>query len=488
MTEPLELATIVARFAPPDVGKAMALQLAIRRAVHQSVLRPEDELPSTRRAAEALEISRNTVLEAYEGLNAEGVIETRRGARPVICALPDCTTPASQGASAIPRSSRGRIAGDDHRQGYVIGESRALAPGLPDPDLFPRDDWATSLRRAARLSRNGNDMYDAYEGLPELRDALARYLKRYRGANVDPAQVFIVPSTQSALALLADLFADPGDTALMEDPCYAGGRAAFEARGLVVRPLEDPVATGRAGAPPRLLYVTPSTQYPTGTRMKLKRRMELLAFARAHRALILEDDYDGDFVWRGINVPPFLSLDDAGHVVMIGTASKSLLPALRLAWVIVPMSLVEPVRRAHRALGYAVNVQVQAAFADFIRSGQFARHLRAAARVYRDRMACMTAAIRTRLGPGVGVSSPDGGLQILVRLQDGADDRAIAEQMWRAGFQVLPLSRLCIESVQRGIVVGFACANAERADQFAKTLSTLLAEGQPREADVGVAP
>lgn len=477
LEEPLEIAALFERFAPPGAGKAMALRIAVRRAVSHDLLRPMDELPSTRRAAEALRISRNSVIEAYEGLNAEGVIETRRGARPRISALPDKAA-AEPDAAGVPLSSRGQALSEARREGSTIGDVDALAPGLPDPDLFPRDAWATCLRRAAREARQQHDMYAGFEGLLALREALAAYLRRSRGVSVSPEQILITPGTQGGLALLADLFTDPGDAVLMEDPGYAGGRAIFEARGLVAEPLADPIEPRAVRPSPRLIYTTPSTQYPTGSRMKLSRRLEILALAHAHQALILEDDYDGDFVWKGVHVPPIFALDTADTVALLGTVSKSMLPGLRLGWILVPRWLVGPVREAHRTLGCAVNVQVQAALADFIRSGRFARHLRGTAKVYQRRMETLNSAIRLRLGNSVAVSSPDGGLQTLVRIETGLDDRLIAERLWQRGFQVLPLSRLCIRSQDRGLVVGFARADAAKAERFAEALSAeLRAEG-----------
>ncbi|MEM8729254.1 MAG: PLP-dependent aminotransferase family protein [Pseudomonadota bacterium] len=479
MTEPLEIAALYEKFAPTGAGKAMALRIAVRQAVRQALLRPMDELPSTRQAAKALSMSRNSVIEAYDGLTAEGVIQTRRGARPRVCALPGAPGQTLTDMADIPLSQRGRTLSAPHRAGYHLGEVEALAPGLPDPALFPQDAWATALRRAARQQRGDQDMYAAFEGLPDLREALTLFLRRHRGVTVDPDQIIVTPGTQSALALMADLVSDPGDEVWMEDPGYAGGRAIFEARGLQCRPLPDPLSPGGVAGDPRILYATPSTQYPTGTRMKLNRRLDILALAEARQSIVFEDDYDGDFVWRGTNVPPIFSLDKTGAVVLIGTVSKSLMPGLRLGWILVPKALIEPVREAHRALGYCVNVQVQAALADFIRSGQFARHLRRSAKTYQQRMDSLTTALRAQLGNHVEISFPDGGLQTLVRIDADLDDRALSETLWHQGFQVLPLSRLCIESPARGLVVGFARADDAKSERFARALAQALDEARP---------
>lgn len=475
MIEPLEIAALMEKYAPPSAGKATALRLAIRRGVTELVLKPRDELPSTRKAAGALAMSRNSVIEAYEGLQAEGVIETRRGARPRICALPDLK-PRQTLQAPITLSQRGRRLGGDYRAGYTIGKVDAFAPGLPDPGLFPRDDWATCLRRVARRNRSGLDMYEEFRGLPLLREALALHLKKSRGVSVSPEQLFVLPCTQSAMALMTDLLSDPGDHVLMEDPCYAGGKALFEAKGLRPKALPQDLRGVAPSEPAKMIYVTPSTQYPTGTRMKLARRLDVLAYASANKAMVIEDDYDGDFVWKGADVPPVFSLDKAASVALIGTLSKSLMPAMRLGWLIVPPALIEPVERAHRTLGLGVNTHVQAAVAEFISSGRFARHLRGAARAYQERMICVTDALRNRLGNHVEISQPDGGLQVMLRLPGDTDDVRVQQRLWARGFHLLPLSRLCIDSTERGLIIGFARANPETSARLAATIADALNE------------
>lgn len=486
MIEPLEIAALVEKFASGRRGKSAALKYAIRQGVTERVLRPNDELPSTRRTAAALSMSRNSVIDAYEGLQAEGVIETRRGARPRVCALPSLEPTLAGAERPITLSTRGKVLSDDHRAGYVVGRVDAFSPGLPDPALFPRDDWAVALRRAARRDLRGLDHYEAYQGLPALRTAVALHLKRHRGVSVAPEQVFILPNTQSGMALLCDLVTDAGDQVLVEDPGYAGARALFAAKGLEVAALPERVHRltdgpgGQRGAAPehraRLIYITPSTQYPTGNRMQLRRRADILAVAEARNALVIEDDYDGDFVWRGADVPPVFALDRAGAVALLGTLSKSIMPGMRMGWLVVPPRLIEPVQRAHRTLGLAVNVSVQAAMADFLTDGLFARHLRSAARTYRDRMATLTAALRETLGEAGRVSEPDGGLQVLLRFADHVDDVAVAEMLWDRGYELLPLSRLCLERRKAGLVIGFARANAASSVKLGSAIAGAVSQ------------
>ncbi len=475
MTEPLEIAALVQKFASDGASKSAALKRAIRAGVTERILKPNEELPSTRRIATALSMSRNSVIEVYEGLQAEGVIKTRRGARPRICELPDFEPRKPRRQLPIVLSERGRVLSDDHQAEFVTGRVDAFAPGLPDPDLFPRNDWAICLRRVARRNLRGLDFYHEYQGLPALRKAVALHLKRARGVSVSLDQVFIVPNTQSGMALLCELVTDPGDTVLMEDPGYAGAKALFAAKGLNVSPLPDHLGKETAAQRTRLIYITPSTQFPSGNRMQLRRRIDILAFAEAQNALVLEDDYDGDFVWRGADVPPVFSLDSASSVALIGTLSKSIMPGMRVGWLVVPPVLVDDVRRAHRTLGLSVNTNIQAALAEFISAGHFARHLRSAARTYHERMICLTNALRCHLGNHVDVSMPDGGLQVLLRFADSVNDKHVAKALWQRGYEVLPLSQLCLDRKDKGLVIGFARADKKKTEKLGAAIASIMA-------------
>jgi len=470
--EPLEIAALVERFVPDGHGKAASLRVAIRKAVASRLLKPRDELPSTRKTAKVLAMSRNSVIEAYEALHAEGVIETRRGARPKICALPEAKPVKQQAKPKATLSKRGRALCMDHKRDYAPDGHQVLIPGLPDPNLFPRDEWARTLRRAARLRHDGSDMYENYRGLPRLREALARHLKRTRGVSLEPDRLFVTTGTQGGMSLIADLVSDPGDIALIEDPGYLGARALFNAKDLKVQPLPDDLS--KQADDTALIYITPSTQSPNGERMKLDRRLDLLHHAARSGAVLLEDDYDSDFVWAGRDVPPVFALDKNERVVLHGTVSKSLLPGLRLGWLAVPDSLVDAVAQGQRSLGLAASTQIQASLADFIDTGLFARHLRKSSRTYQERMNILTAEITCELGDRVSVSPPDGGLQILIEFSPDTNDKNIAEAMQAKGFHVPPVSRYCLKSPMRGLVVGFAQANEANSKAFCRALAQVL--------------
>ncbi|WP_332717862.1 MocR-like pyridoxine biosynthesis transcription factor PdxR [Pelagibacterium mangrovi] len=453
---------------------------AIGDAARSGRLKPGTALPSSRQMAEGLGISRNSVNAGYELLRADGVVAVRQGAVPRIVARGELES-ANLGGGAAEGclSERGKAIAVNLRPALGGRHSGHLEPGAPDEALFPADLWARTLRRAARLKFGASAIYGSTEGLPKLRTVLADYLARQRGVNADPDQILIIPSTQSGLALAARCLADPGDTALVESPGYFGARTAFAGAGLAVQPLEvdaqgaDPAAIGQ-GAPPRLIYVTPSHQYPTGARMPLQRRMDLLKAARRAGALVLEDDYDSEFLWQGRGIAALQGISEGSEVIYMGTTAKSLLPGLRLAYMVVPRALSAPLVQAQRNLGLRVNIHTQAAFAELIESGALLTHLKRIARIYEQRGRLLVETLRDRLSGAVAADMPMGGLQAVARFVQPRDDVAIAAALTAEGFETPSLSSYCAGEKRLGLIIGFADATEKRVTRFADRLERLL--------------
>lgn len=471
--EPEPFATLIRLDPASSTTRVVQLYRAIRAAVLDGRLAPEDALPSSRAAAELLGIGRNTVNAAYDLLFADGVIDIRPGARPTVARL-NTSTPAVD-RQPVRLSHRARDAAQSQRRGLAEGR---FAPGSPDPTLFPADAWGRALRRAARHRQDGAEGYAHYEGLPELRKALADQLHRHRGLTLTPDDIVITPGTQASLMLCAACFADPGDVALVESPGYISARTTFAAAGLTCRALPvdhhgaDPARADFRDA--RLVYVTPSTQYPTGVRMPLARRLSLAEAARASGAILVEDDYDSEFVWEGRGIAALAALPGAGQVVYLGSAAKSLLPGLRIGWMFAPMGSADTVRAVQLRLGLAANVHAQAALAEFMVSGSYRAHISQVAATYRDRLTTLSAALRDRFGDRIQLSEPEGGLQLTLSIPELAEDDSLRAALNAEGFAVSSLSDYFLDDQRTGLVVGFGTANDRDIRRLADILSRHL--------------
>jgi len=454
----------------------------VRGMVREGRVADGTPLPSSRMLADRLAVSRNTVTAAYDLLRAEGILEGRSGAVPVLV-LPEAVgagSPVLDLAEGVRLSRVGALLAEDRHAVAYGDRGGRLRPGQPDAALFPRDEWARCLRRAARGLSGDVLLYGHMEGVPRLRRILARVLGETRGLSVTEEQILVVPTVQSALGMLARCLVEAGDEVWIEEPGYLGARRAFAEARLVPMPVDEEGAdvSGMEGRP-RVMYVTPSHQYPLGVRMGLARRVALLERARAVGAVVIEDDYDSEFLWSGRPVPALGALAVRGEVVTLGTVAKSMLPGLRLAWMVAPPALAQVLRYAQVNLGLMVNVHVQEAFASFIDSGQYRRHLERISGVYRERGRVLCEAVRRWCGNLVSVPVPTGGLQVAVRFGEEVDDVAVVRALAGAGFSVPALSRLCLAQLgsgeaARGVVVSFAEVGQEEADRFGRVLAAAL--------------
>lgn len=477
--EPLSLT----RFTRPDPSRADGLAVQIygdlHRAIASGAIAQGQELPSSRNAAKALGVSRNTLGSAYDLLRAEGLIEIAPNRRPVVTHRPP---PDGAARQPTPQTNHGVHLlesgwAHDYRANLFLSRSGALSPGTPDSDLFPNDAWARALRRVSRRRYVADQAFEDPPGYRPLREELAARLARDRGMQVDPSQILITTSTQASLSLAAQLLARSGDRVLMEDPGYMGARAAMLGAGL--RPVSMSLDEEGALIPPdgaagnaRLIYLTPSNQYPMACRLSLARRLALIDHARATGAIILEDDYDSEFHWRGREIAAMHALGSGDEVIYLGTASKALARGMRLGWMVLPPALVAPFAQAQRNLGIAVNVHVQAALADLMASGEYRAHLRRITRIYAQRGQMLATRLTERFANSIAVRAPDGGLQMPLLFRAAQDEGASLVALDKAGFSPGRLSGLCIDAQIEGLIVGFADATPERIEAFCDVLET----------------
>ncbi|NLS15445.1 PLP-dependent aminotransferase family protein [Rhizobium sp. P40RR-XXII] len=430
-------------------------------------------VPSTRAMAISLGVARSTVVNAYDRLKAEGYLLSATGAATRVAAFP--AAPLS-GEVAAPPPNQPRVT--EFKTGGLF------EPGVPDVSAFPHAAWARCLGARGRSLRVHDLGYSDHGGVRELREAILDHIAATRGVVARPEQVLIVPSTGAAIGLLSSVLIrarEPGgDVVWMEDPGYATAQAILRMAGASLVPVPcdaEGIDIARAAGPsPRLIYVTPSHQYPTGVTMSLPRRLALLEFARANGAIVLEDDYDSEFQYASRPIAALQGIDRGEVVVYVGTFSKTLAPGLRVAYAVVPSRLVAATEAAQRLRGAVVPVHIQAALADFMREGRFRAHLRQMNAIYAERMAATVSAFKRHCGTQLEVGAGGGGLQLASWFRDiKTDDVALARTINANGFAVRPISALCLGPARPGLLLGIARMEAQAADTAAAKIGRLLA-------------
>ncbi|WP_380179514.1 PLP-dependent aminotransferase family protein [Kalamiella sp. sgz302252] len=431
----------------------------LRQLITEGSLRQGERLPSSRLLAADLALSRVTVEAAYAQLESEGCLLRQSGkgtfvaaglaiAQPVKKALPQATPQLSSRANQI-------VATGGCNDPLF---PQAFAAGSPDLRAFPQDIWRRLVAQRLRHAPEKVMGYGAPQGLAELREAVARYLGQSRGVRCDAGQVVILTSSQQALQMLAMLLCDPGDSVWLEEPGYSGAHHAFVSAGAIPAALElddcGAIVPDRPAA--KLVYLTPSHQYPTGVPMSLARRLAWLEFARTHDSWLIEDDYDSEFYYGVQPAPALQGLDKAGRVLYLGTFSKTLFPSLRLAYLVVPPALVEPLCRLRSVMdGHSAQL-MQAVTADFIDRGHFQAHLRLMRKLYGSRRELLLTELSARLGDRLEPLSQQHGLQLTARLPDGGEER-LTQRALQAGLILPRLSPLYQGTArQEGWLLGFS--------------------------------
>ncbi|AZR93850.1 DNA-binding protein [Bordetella trematum] len=468
----------------PLHAQAGALQRQLQQRLKDAILHGQlpagARLPATRQLAAALAISRNTVSFAYEHLAAEGyLVADRQGTR--VAALHLRPAPAAPAqATATPRLAQRttRLAATSRANGPYL----ALRAGQPALSHFPMAAWRRALERALRTGPE-TLAYGDPAGEMALRTSLARYLGVARGVRCTPQQIFITEGTQQALALCVRLLADPGEAAWVEDPGYRGAKTAFHAADLrvIAKPVDhEGLALTAADwqAPPRMIYVTPSHQYPVGGVMPAARRLDLIAQARRHQCWIIEDDYDSEFRHHGEPIAAMQGMTPDAPVLYVGSFSKTMFPALRVGFLVLPASLAEVCQTPAAELLRGGQRHQQLALADFIENGEFSRHLGRMRRLYRERQQALRQALAQRFDVEHEVLGGQSGLHLTVRLPERYDDRRIASSAPAYGMQPQALSTFSLASPDNGLVLGYGNTASERFETLAATLARLARQAR----------
>jgi GntR family transcriptional regulator/MocR family aminotransferase len=469
----------------------------LRKAILGGRVAPGQRVPSTRALAERYGISRATVTLGYEQLASEGYLEAVQGSGTCVCReLPDVLlrpepAPGTPGAQAAERPSLSPGGAALARMAFPLLAGDQLPfdfrHGRPALDAFPMDLWSRLLARHARAPRRAMLDYEPDpRGHGPLREAIAAHLRQARAVRCEAAQVIVTGGAQQALDLAVRVLVQPGETVAMEDPGYPGASGAFLFQGARLRSLPAgpegvSLAPLRRTGPCRLVYVTPSHQYPTGSVMPLAQRLELLERARRSGARILEDDYDSEFRYVGRPLPALQGLDPHGCVLYAGTFSKSMFPALRVGYLVAPPDLVDVLARARWTTDRQTPSLEQYALCDFIREGHLERHVRRMRVLYGRRRAVLLEELQRRFGDRVAVRGESAGLHLLAHFDTPLPDDELIHRAAAAGVGIESIARCRIRSQGTGeFLLRFGCLDELVIREGVQRLARIMDEPRSR--------
>ena len=460
-----------------------SLHAALREAIASGRLAPGLRLPSTRELAASAGVSRNTAVAAYELLASEGWLESRGSAGSFVAELPPAAVQVSDRASVAPWADSPWLRGEVSALPAPLVGGPALAPayrfmtGTPDIASFPFDVLRRLQTRALQAVARGPAKYSRPQGLPALREAIASHVSSSRAVACTAEDVIITAGAQQAFDLISRVLVTPGQTvAAVENPGYPPLCAALQAAGARLAPVpvdREGLVVDALPAGARIVCVTPSHQFPLGVALSLARRRELLNWAAREQAVVIEDDYDGEFRFTPRPLDALKTLDRDGRVFYVGTLSKSMLPVLRIGFIVAPAWAREALVAAKQAADFGQPALLQMAVADFIAEGHLLRHVRRMRADYAERRRVLEHMLKRHLGEQVDVYPAIAGLHLAAALP--VDCAELARRAWAAGVGVEPLSRYRMSGAGvDGLVFGYGAISAARIPEAVRRLAKVL--------------
>ncbi len=469
----------------------------IKHAIIHRQFPAHSQLPSSRQLATELNISRSTVTAAYDQLIAEGFLISKRGSGTVIAeALSQSSrVPSNRQKTRQAKQKQAEHEKDLRSQLSDIAstyckpqvqqrirtnyEQTTLMPGIPSRQNFPNAIWGKLLAKYAKQPLGIDAGYDHPSGIPQLKKAIADYIRLARGVNTKDQDVLIISSTQAALDLLCRVILNKGENAGLEEPGYRGAYLAMRNSGAKIHGIpvdSEGITIPKLKKSPKLIYTSPSHQYPTGTTMSYARRMALLEYAQQQQCWIMEDDYDSEFRYRSKPLPSLQGLDQNQRVIYLGTFSKSLSPAMRVAYIVAPSTLSPIIKTFLGDIGAGINIAVQYALAEFIDAGHYARHIRKARKEYAEKQQLLNSAINKYLHGKVDYYQSNAGLQATLYFKPNLiNDILFIKEAEKHGLYLRPLSLYYqTEQSRQGIVLGFAACNKDEIDRAVEKLASLI--------------
>jgi GntR family transcriptional regulator/MocR family aminotransferase len=477
-----------------DIPLHHQLYEQMREMILSGRLSPGSRLPSTRLLADSLGLARATVSDSYDRLSSEGYIHT------VPCSgtfvsdrlpehllssapmeAPPATVTAIDGAHKLSAYARAVMASDTTFKRNYLDINFGYGP--PSLDLFPLEQWRRLLVSHCRKPDVKVFGYSVeYAGYQGLREAIAAYLARSRAVRCKPEQVLIVNGSQQALDLVARILIDRGDFVAMENPGYQPMRQCFQAQGARIMPIpvdEQGLVVNALPQEPsprlKLVYVTPSHQYPTGSVLPLSRRLELLAWAANNNVLVMEDDYNSEFRYAGRPLPSLQGIDKAECVIYTGTFSKVMFPSLRIGYVVLPERLADVFTKAKVLMDRQSPLLEQHVLTDFINEGHLDRHIRKMRMVYEKRRNALVESFNEHFGDYAALIGENSGMHVLVRFNTGLPDDEVIELAAAQGIGIINNALCYMEDYEPGeFFFGYADMHEDKIREGVKRLYAAL--------------
>jgi GntR family transcriptional regulator / MocR family aminotransferase len=464
--------------------KFRQVYLGIREAILSGAFDSGEKLPSTRDLSEHLGISRTVVLLAYDQLLAEGFAIGRGGSGTYVCSGFGLNRPAPSNGSAKLRLSRyGSSSASAWSRLYFPQQQSHSLPydfvyGRSDLETFPFEMWRRILLRCARAAPVRELDYGPPAGEPALQAAICAHLRRSRAVVCEPSQVIVVNGSQQALDLIVRVLIERGDRIAIEDPSYQGTREVLRAAGAHLFPVSvdrDGLNTAKLPAAARLAFVTPSHQFPTGAILPLARRLELLKWASRRNAVIVEDDYDGEFRYGGQPLESMQGLDREGRVIYVGTFSRTVFSSLRIGYLVAPKTLVSAFTAAKWLADRHSAMLEQRTLAQFISSGIYERYLRQVRRRNAARRTALLESIDKYLGDRVELIGDGAGAHVVLWIKLRIPEQAIATAAAERGVRIYGISRYYLRPPRRtGILLGYARMKEQQIREGIRQLGEAL--------------
>ncbi|HEX6717077.1 MAG TPA: PLP-dependent aminotransferase family protein [Pyrinomonadaceae bacterium] len=441
----------------------------LRERILDGRLKSGERLPASRELAEELAVARKTVTNVYDLLMSEGFLEGRVGSGTFVAAGVARAKSHSRKASPLV------VPKEWYRLCKLVSQQPQALPfnfelGVPDTSRFPYPLWRSILgSRAQMLSRHAGAYAEA-EGYGPLREAIAKYTAFTRAVNCTALDVVVTNGAQQAFALISHVLINPGSSVAMEWPGYERARWLFESHGARIAEVpvdEEGLIVERLPRNARLVYVTPSHQFPLGVRMSLSRRLALLEWATKHGAIVIEDDYDSEYRFAARPLDSLQSLDRDGVVLYVGTFSKVLFPGVRTGFVISPEPIRSALVAARQLTDWHGPLLTQATLARFIHEGHLARYIRKMRRVYAERRQCLFDCLEAELDGWLKPWPSSAGLHIAVEISGVPSADVIAKSASHLGVKLQPFG-------QRGLALGYGAIEANEIKEGIRRLTRAI--------------